>query len=193
MKNISKLALVMLVSSSILLQSCATILGGSKDSVWIKNGNPNKAKVYYNGHYEGTATERIRVSKSKHIKDDYIEIKEEGLTEKIQLDKKTMIGYFLLDLIIFFPSLIIDYASGNIYTPTPGKIHYDLQRDPSYNESEKYSINEQISFEYKEKIIDGVILEKKYNRAIVEFTKGEKKKTKEVFYSRISKSQVVKK
>jgi len=189
MKNLSKLSLVLLLSSTLLFQSCATLFGGGKDTVKVKNGYPNNAQVYYNGSYKGEASEKIRVSKSKAIKDDYIEIKEEGyVTEKVMLHPKTQIGYFLLDLFIFFPSLIIDYATGNIYTPRPGKIKYELQRDPNYKEASKYKVNEAVTFEYKDNDFrKGTVIKKEYNKATIEYPKGDKKKTKEIYYSRISK------
>jgi len=124
MKNVS----VCVLAFAILTQSCATILNGTKAEVYVSDGSPSKAKVYYNDNYMGTTPLEIEVRRKE--KRQTIEIKKEGYEPiSVRLKREVMIGYIiyyalLLDVI----SAAIDFGGGAVYKVEPEEIKYDLEK-----------------------------------------------------------------
>lgn len=115
------------IASSILLSSCASILGGSRDVSRVHNGTPANAKVYYNGNYVGNAPLNVKVPKNARQGNSKIEIRADGYeTATINLTRKVSVGFTILDICTGGIWLAIDFATGNIYKPRPNKIIYDL-------------------------------------------------------------------
>lgn len=122
-----------LIALLFLFESCATILGGSRDVSRVNQGTPKNARVYLNGEYIGEAPQKVKVQKNAKQGNSYIEIKADGYeTARINLTRKMSVGYFLLDLPLFVP-LCIDLLTGNIYKPRPNRIDYYLEKKDYYN------------------------------------------------------------
>ncbi len=121
-KTITMMALV----SVVLLQSCALVLSGRKDKVKVAAGNPNNAKVYYNGEQVGTGSCTVKVNK-KSIDNAVIEVKADGYdTQTFRFSRKLKVGAVVLDCLTGFIWLIPDFATGAIYKAKPQKVSYDL-------------------------------------------------------------------
>ncbi len=124
MSIVMKAKILLITVAVIVLQSCATILDGSRNKTHVKNGIPPNAKVYYNGNYVGQAPVNVKVNKQCKKGECYIEIKYPGyVSQKISLTRKVSVGFTILDIISGVIPLGIDFITGNIYKPRPNKIH----------------------------------------------------------------------
>ena len=118
---------------SALFSSCATILDGSKTRIKVY-GFPTDAKIFYNGAYQGIGSQTIGVQKSAVKKGTAkIEVRKEGFeTATITLNKKTRVGFIVLDVVfgtpLLFIPLIIDVVTGNLTAVRPGIIEYNLEK-----------------------------------------------------------------
>jgi hypothetical protein len=150
------------------MQSCATILSGSKSKVKI-SGTPEKAKVYIDGQFKGITPTRVKIPRRKNIQTK-IEIKAENYKPaEMKISSKISIGYVFLDVITGLVPFAIDFATGSIYTPYPRKIYYDLE---PLNSLAKFNVGDKVlimatKYEY----IKGEITKIEGNKAIVKFTK----------------------
>lgn len=161
--------LMFLLSFTVLLSSCATILDGSKTRVKVY-GSPTDAKIYYNGAFQGEGSQTIGVQKSAvNNGTAKIEVKREGFESAIiTLNKKTRVGFVLLDVIFGVFPLVIDIATGNLTAVRPGKVEYNLQKK-TFEEKEKnqYSnllIGKKVKFKLNEKEFQGVVIETYENK-----------------------------
>ena len=124
-----RLFLVQMIIISLVfsLSSCATIFGGTKNTVRVEAGTPEKAQVYLDGELLGEAPFKIRISKYKLQVGSIIEIKKEGFkTMTYEVLRNPHIGYVVADILGGVIPLIIDVADGNIYRPNTRKIEYKL-------------------------------------------------------------------
>lgn len=160
---------MVLLSFTALLSSCATILDGSKTRVKVY-GSPTDAKVYYNGAYQGEGTQTIGVQKSA-VKNGTakIEVKREGFESAIiTLNKKTRVGFIVLDVIFGVFPLVIDIATGNLTAVRPGEVEYKLEKkafqEKDINQYSKLLIGKKVKFKLKEKEFEGVIIETYENK-----------------------------
>ena len=121
---------IILLVFAIVLQSCATILGGVKDTTRVTQGTPEGAKVYLNGNYISDAPCNVRVNKNVKSGINKIEIKAEGYeTQTINMTRKVSIGYVVADAVCTgWIGLIVDFATGCIYKPRPNRIKYSLNK-----------------------------------------------------------------
>jgi transcription antitermination factor NusG len=137
------------LSLSLIFQSCATILSGTKSPVKVK-GTPAAAKVYMNGVYVGQAPVRIKVPRKKHpnVK---IEVKAENYKPvELSLESRLSIGYLGLDILTGLFPLIVDFATGSIYAPYPKVLTYNLEPEGSIHS--KFKVGDKV-----------LILNQKYN------------------------------
>lgn len=173
MKNQVTLFLVTVVAVSLLLPSCATILGGSRDTSRVHNGTPPNAKVYYNGNYVGEAPINVKIPKSAKQGNSKIEIKADGYeTSTINMTRKVSVGYTILDIFTGVIWLGIDFATGNIYKPRPNKIIYNLTPISGYNAAKNYDFkngDKVIFTKDKYKNVEGEIVAIYPNRALIKF------------------------
>ena len=175
MKKIVRLrTLAFLLSGIIFLSGCATILGGSRHKIHVKQGNPPDARVYLNGEFFGEAPENVKVQKNARQGNSYLEIKADGYeTAKISLTRKVSVLFTLLDIPLIIP-LVIDYATGNIYKPRPNRVDYYLEKKEGYNPNKTYdiSVGEFVIFSYgKYKNVEGEIIAVYPDRALIKFRK----------------------
>ena len=175
MKNQTKLIAATLLISSLCLQSCATILGGSRDASRVLNGTPSNAKVYYNGNFIGTAPTNVQVPKSARQGNSKIEIQADGYqSATINMTRKVSVGFTILDIVTGGIWLAIDFATGNIYKPRPNKISYNLTpladnnkvKAPVFKKGEKVIFSKD-----KFKNIEGEIVAMYPDRALIKFTR----------------------
>jgi predicted small secreted protein len=173
MKNRVTLLLATVVAVSLLLPSCATILGGSKDASRVHNGTPPNAKVYYNGNYVGDAPTNVKVNKQCKKGQCYFEIKADGYeTQKIEITRKISVGYTILDICTGVIWLGIDFATGNIYKPRPNKISYNLTPIAGYNPAKTYDFkngDKVIFTKDKYENVEGEIVAVYPDRALIKF------------------------
>lgn len=114
---------------STLFTSCATILDGSRTRIKV-HGFPNDAKIFYNGAYQGSGSQTIAVQKSA-VKNGTakIEVKKEGYEPTtMTLNKKTRVGFIVLDLMFGGIPLIFDVITGNLTAVRPGVVEYNLEK-----------------------------------------------------------------
>lgn len=110
----------------LLLSSCATILGGKKNTLKI-NGIPEKAEVYLDGKKIGETPLNIRISKYLIQEGSIVEVKSSGYkTLTYEVVRRPHVGYVLLNIVTGSIPLIVDVANGNIYRPNTRNIEYDL-------------------------------------------------------------------
>ena len=173
MKKSILLLLATVVVISLLLQGCATILGGSKDASRVNNGTPPGAKVYYNGNYIGEAPTNVKVPKNAKPGNSKIEIKADGYeTTTINMTRKISVGYTILDILTGVIWLGIDFATGNIYKPRPNKMSYNLTPISGYNPAKLYDFKsgDKVVFSMdKYENVDGEIVAIYPDRALIKF------------------------
>lgn len=117
----------LLIVITIYLSSCATILGGKRNTLNIHSGQPDSAMVFLDGVYLGQAPYKLRISKYKLQHRSMIEIKKEGYeTFYYEVLRSPHIGYVVADILTGVIPLIVDVADGNIYRPNTRKIEYTL-------------------------------------------------------------------
>ena len=171
MKKI-KIIILMLISS-VLLSSCATVFSGTKSGVDV-SGTPKGAKVYYNGNYEGDAPCKIKVSKNGLKRNETkLKIEAPGYeTSEVTLQRKFKVGALIGD-IIFSAGIfvIVDFATGAIYKPYPKNVEYNLNPKSSSKEQEKFKNGDKVIFSQdKYKNQEGEIIAVYPNRALIKFT-----------------------
>lgn len=173
MKKQTTLFFATVVAVGIIFQSCATILGGSKDGSRVHNGTPPNAKVYYNGSYVGEAPTNVKVSKNAKQGNSKIEIKAEGFeTSTVNMTRKVSVGYTILDICTGVIWLGIDFATGNIYKPRPNKIIYNLIPVSGYNPAKTFDFkngDKVIFTKDNYENVDGEIVAVYPDRALIKF------------------------
>jgi hypothetical protein len=130
-----KKIIICLTFSSLILQSCATILSGSKAHVRLHNADSTQldAKVFLNGAYMGTVAESNSVKVSKNALKNgqtVISIRKEGYQDQnVQINRQTQTGFVILDLLFFWTIVepVVDFATGSIYKPSPKTIGVNLE------------------------------------------------------------------
>ena len=178
MKRLSYLLLAALLI--LILPSCATILAGSRSPVRVK-GEPPKAEVYFNGSYVGKAPVTVRVPRGRKV-NRKITIKAHSYqTAEINLTRRVSIGYLALDILSGIIPLGIDFITGDIYTPYPKKIKYNLE--PEGDILSKYTVGQKVLIHIKDKFYKGTITEVTPKGVKVKYTRPSniiEKKTKQV-------------
>ncbi len=127
----------LLIVFSILTQSCATIISGSRSTLYVKRGSPAQADIYYNNKYMGQAPLRMIIDRKCKRQDCDIQLLKENYRPKqLYLKKKLRAGYvlpYVAGALIFAPlvvsSLLVDLAAGSIYRSGPRKLNYTLEPD----------------------------------------------------------------
>lgn len=128
-KNILKRT-IMFFLAGLLLNSCATILGGKSNTLVFSEESLPKAEVFIDGERIGEAPGKIKVSKEKIQHGSILVIKAEGFEEKeYLLVRKQNAAYSLADLLIGGIPLLVDYSTGNIYRPSPRTFEYELIKE----------------------------------------------------------------
>lgn len=165
-----------LLAGILILPGCATILGGSRHTIHIKQGTPPNARVYLNGEFHGEAPENVKVQKNARQGNSYVEIKADGYeTSKINLTRKVSVGFTLLDICFAIVPLAVDFATGNIYKPRPNRIDYYLEIRDGYNPSKTYDfkVGEFVIFsDGKYKNQEGEIVAVYPDRAVIKFRRN---------------------
>lgn len=157
-----------IVAISLILSSCATILGGAKKGVRVK-GEPHVAKVYYNGSYIGETPETVQVPKSAKQGNSTLTIKAENYkTVDIQLTRRWSLGYTILDIFTGVIPLVIDIATGNIYQPKPNTVKFLLEPIDNL----PFKVGDKVSFVDKDLAgIEGEIVTLENIKAKVKYTR----------------------
>jgi hypothetical protein len=118
MKKISIIAL--LLSMTILLNSCGVMFGGSKyQGTIVAKDHPN-AEIYANGKKLGNGTATALFKRDQPL---VIEVKQEGCETKTQtFEKSFRTGNFILSVFSFgLIGLVVDLGTGASYKPNHKK------------------------------------------------------------------------
>lgn len=111
----------------LLFQSCATIIGGKKDTLVFSEESLPTAEIFIDGDLVGKAPGKIKVSKHKIQHGSILVIKAQGYDNKEYLIiRKQSKPYSIVDLLLGGIPLAVDYTTGNIYRPVPRKFEYEL-------------------------------------------------------------------
>lgn len=122
--------LFLLSIAVILLNGCATILGGKSNTLVFSEESLPKAEVFIDGEKIGDAPGRIKVPKEKIQHGSILVLKAEGFEEKeYMLLRKQNAAYSVVDLLIGGIPLLVDYSTGNIYRPSPRTFDYELVKE----------------------------------------------------------------
>lgn len=123
-----------LLSSSLLLSSCATIVSGSKQNVRF-DSNPSSATIFIDEVEVGKTPFEIKLARnSEHD----VQIKLDGYqTYNTSLTKKFNAWYLGNILIGGIIGLIVDPITGAIYNLTPSEINAQLNKGTVLNSSKK--------------------------------------------------------
>jgi hypothetical protein len=114
-----KVVVFMLVLALLVNGGCCSIFGGGSQMITVKS-QPEEAKVEI-GSLEGVTPYQVKMAKGK----DYsIRVTYAGRTLSTPLEKKVD-GVFWVNL-LFFPGLIIDAATGNMYKYDPVNYNFDF-------------------------------------------------------------------
>ncbi|NPD44791.1 MULTISPECIES: hypothetical protein [unclassified Lentimicrobium] len=145
-KYIYKLmALLLVIGMVTTMSSCATILGGRKNTIKVNAGSPLAAKVYLDGDCIGETPFKTRIEKRKIQEGSLIEIKKDGYeTLRYEVIRFPHVGYVMLDIVTGVIPLIVDVLDGNIYRPNTRNIEYELvpiARDHSNLETDSKTKN----------------------------------------------------
>lgn len=107
--------------------NCATTFGGRHNTLVFKTDNTVKAKVYLDGNYIGEAPGKILLKRTTIQHGSTLEIKSEGYeTQKYLILRKPHVIYTVADALTGGVWLGVDYATGNIYRPSPRMFSYTL-------------------------------------------------------------------
>ena len=118
MKSIKTLLLVSVISS-LLLSSCATIVGGSKYWAQVVVANNPRAKIYYQGQEIGTGSADVLIKRAaaNHV---VFEVKQDGLPDKrFEFYNRTFRGFSFAGTILSWGlyGIILDLATGSVWKP----------------------------------------------------------------------------
>ncbi|ADY51473.1 hypothetical protein Pedsa_0901 [Pseudopedobacter saltans DSM 12145] len=129
----NKPLLVAAICGTLFLQSCASILHGSKSELSIK-GTPEKAEIYVNGNFMGEAPNTIKVRNTEFKNGNSLVVKSNGQEQTFTLKRRVMAGYLIADIILGgFIFTGIDFLTGAIYKGSPEEINYKMNSDVSAN------------------------------------------------------------
>ena len=107
--------------------NCATTFGGRHNTLVFKTENTVKAKIYLDGNYIGEAPGKILLKRTTIQHGSVLEIKADGFeTQKYLILRKLHAIYILADVFTGGVWLGVDYATGNIYRPSPRMFSYTL-------------------------------------------------------------------
>jgi hypothetical protein len=132
MKNLITISLLI---SSLLLSSCATIIGGSKYNAHVVINNRPNAKIMYQGEFRGTGTATFKVKRSDADKFSFL-VKEDNCNEQqFAYKTKAFRGWAFAGTLITWTFLIkstpqdafgfpiplgavVDFATGALWKPS---------------------------------------------------------------------------
>lgn len=127
-KNLRDLLLLLILGSALVLQGCATVLGGRTNSFVFDVGSNPPAEIYLDDELIGTAPGKIKLKKATIQHGSKLEIKAEGYeTQEFLILRRQNAFYTVGDVVFGAVWLGVDYATGDIYRPSPRRFTYVLQ------------------------------------------------------------------
>ncbi|MCD4737164.1 MAG: hypothetical protein K8R53_14060 [Bacteroidales bacterium] len=119
------LLIAVAIALSLILPGCATILGSGGNTLVFESENSNPARVYLDGEYIGDAPGKIKLKSRQIQHGSEIVVKPEGQNEFKQiLLRKPHPVYMLMDIVLGGVPLGVDFATGQVYRPSPRKMNY---------------------------------------------------------------------
>ena len=119
--------IVLLILVPVIFQSCATILGGKKNSFIVKESCPENTKLYLDNTYIGKGPGKIVLEKGNIQHGSILELKADGYkSQKYLILRKINALYTIADIGTGGIWLGVDLATGSIYRPKPRVFSCDL-------------------------------------------------------------------
>ena len=110
-----------------IFQSCATVLGGKKNSFIVKDSCPKNTKLYLDSAYIGTGPGKIVLEKGEIQHGSILELKADGYKSQTYLILRRINAlYTIADIGTGGIWLGVDLATGSIYRPKPRVFSCDL-------------------------------------------------------------------
>lgn len=112
-----------------LFSSCATILGGKQNTLFFTYDSHPVAEVYLDGKAVGNAPGKVKVREELIQHGSHLELRAEGYAPKEYVILRRPHGeYVLLGILTGGVPLLVDFATGAIYRPSPRHISYILDK-----------------------------------------------------------------
>ena len=119
--------LLSIIIFSVLISSCATIIGGSKYYAHVKVSDHPNAKISYNGVYQGAGQATILVKRNDADNLSLV-VKEEGLDEQtFNYTQNSFRGWAFVGTVLGWTGLyngiplpwgiVVDFATGSLVKP----------------------------------------------------------------------------
>lgn len=154
--------------STILLSSCATIIGGSKYYAHIVVVDRPTAKIVYQGEVKGTGNATIKVKRTEANK-FYFTVKEEGCNEQqYNYTSRTFRGWAFVGTIVGWTGLIqgiplpwgvvTDLATGAVWKPNVMEKGVSKEDYKNFKYQVNYTNCSQSQSENKQQFLDVVYL-----------------------------------
>ncbi|WP_430811716.1 MULTISPECIES: hypothetical protein [unclassified Carboxylicivirga] len=115
-----KLSLAVIVMSSLVLQSCATLFGGAKYNAHYEVENRPNAKIYVNDHKVSDTGEATTLeARNRSV---YVEVVDGDCKVKKEYMNELRVGWLISDIVITgVVPLVVDFATGSMYRPVEGR------------------------------------------------------------------------
>ncbi len=121
--------LLIIISSFLLLQSCATIFGSRTNKLVFTGDNNIKAQVFIDDTLRGEAPGEIVLPHHLIQHGSMLEIRADGFpAQEYRILRKPHAGYIIADFVVGGVPLIIDVGTGNIFRPSPRKFELDFTK-----------------------------------------------------------------
>ncbi|MDX2443667.1 MAG: hypothetical protein QNK30_07685 [Bacteroidales bacterium] len=118
--HINIVFIVLVVISTLFFQSCATILGGKKNTFVVKDACPQNIMVYLDGNFIGEGPGKIKLDKDEIQHGSLLELKAEGFeSQQYLILRRINAVYSIVDICTGGIGFGVDLARGNIYRPKP--------------------------------------------------------------------------
>jgi len=126
-KTITFIAII----SLLILSSCATILGGKRNTISTKSASPAEAKIYLDNKEVGQGVFKTKISKFNLQEGEVLLVKCEGyITDTIIVSRKASPWYIALDFVSTIGiGLAVDVGTGNIYRPNTQNLEIELKKE----------------------------------------------------------------
>ena len=167
MKNKQTLILLSVITS-IIMSSCATIVGGSKYNAHIVVVDRPNAKIVYQGEVKGTGSATIKVKRNEANKFSF-SVKEDGCNEqKYDYTSRTFRGWAFVGTIVGWTGLIngiplpwgvvTDLATGAVWKPNTMEKGISKEDYKNFKYQVNYTNCTQSKSETNQQLLDVVYL-----------------------------------
>ena len=114
------LIIALAVTLPLIFQSCATVLGGKKNTFVVKDNCPENIRVYLDSNFIGEGPGKIKLDRGEIQHGSSLVLKAEGFENQEYLVLRRINPvYTIADIFTGGIGLGVDLATGSIYRPKP--------------------------------------------------------------------------